>query len=296
MVGIAILNYNNIADTCACLDSIYKYCPAGSFGVCVVDNASKPEVCEAVRKHLYSLDSKAEYIVSGENLGYARGNNLAFWYFDSIPEVSEILVLNNDVILTQDIITPLSDFLKANTDCAVVSPLLYSRSGKIDYACARRVKTTKELIIRSSSLAKSSWGRKILDRSLMLKDRPEIADSKLPVQICLPSGSCMLLSKAAFSSVGYFDSGTFLYFEEDILWAKLSAAGYKSFLLPFITAIHLGAETTSKISSAFVYKAFRQSMLHYMKNFSGACGLAVLYVRIRTGLAAWWKEFKEDRR
>lgn len=41
------------------------------------------------------------------------------------------------------------------------------------------------------------------------------------IEIELPSGSCMLFNKSFFQSIGSFDPNTFLYCEEDILYAKI---------------------------------------------------------------------------
>lgn len=292
MVGIVILNYNDVVNTCACLDSVYRYCPEGSFSVCVVDNASSSEVREAVGNHLKSLDPEAKYIVSEKNTGYARGNNLALEYFDTCPEVDKVLILNNDIILTENIIQPLSDFLSAHPDCGLVTPLLLSRSGTPDYACAREKKSLCEFLIKSTSLSHLRCIRKKLDRTFILKQHPESL-KRNSMEVALPSGSCMMLPKKLFSGLGFFDPGTFLYFEEDILQSRLSAAGYKSYLLTSVSAIHLGAETTSSISSSFVYKAYRDSMLHYLKNYTGCPRFLLSYIDWRTGLAARYKKHKE---
>jgi len=93
-----------------------------------------------------------------------------------------------------------------------------------------------------------------------------------------------MLPKALFSRLGFFDPKTFLYFEEDILGTKLKRAGYVAALLTGIQAIHLGAGTTSGMASSFIYGCYRDSLLHYMDNYTDCPKPLKTYIRCRTAL------------
>ena len=120
MVGIVILNYNNIEDTLNCVKSIKQY-NTYPIKIVVVDNGSTHS--DIVNRLEYGLnkmyDGEYELIREGEkryslkhvtllvsiiNSGYAQGNNkgLELLYEDS--SVTEILILNSDILFVDDII------------------------------------------------------------------------------------------------------------------------------------------------------------------------------------------------
>lgn len=282
MVGIIILNYNSVDDTIACIASVREFCREGDYALCVVDNGSRAEVIDKVGAVLGDGD---KYILGGENAGYARGNNLALEYFASVDEVDKVLVLNNDVLLTEDILTPLAEYLDTHPGCGVVSPLLHARDGGIDYSCARRFKTPRDLALKAGSLGR--FGARTGE--FILRDDPSLASLE-ELGIELPSGSCMMLRKKDFAAVGWFDPATFLYFEEDILGTRLARAGFSAVLLPGISATHLGAGTTSRQPSARIYGYWRESLIHYVENYTECPALLRLYIRWRTALGALMKK------
>lgn len=282
MVGIVILNYNSPGDTIACINSVREFCHPGDYALCVVDNGSDRETIDAVGAVLLEGD---KYVLSGENIGYARGNNLALKYFDAVDGVDKVLILNNDVLLTQDILTPLAAYLDTHPACGVVSPLLRGKDGAIDHSCARRFKSPRDMAIKAGALGRFG----VKTGEFILRDNPALAFQK-ELRIDLPSGSCMMLRKKDFAAIGWFDPATFLYFEEDILGTRLARAGFMATLLPGISATHLGAGTTSRQSSAKIYGYWRQSLLYYIEHYTDCSDALLRYIRCRTALGSLSKK------
>ena len=54
----------------------------------------------------------------------------------------------------------------------------------------------------------------------------------------------MLVEKMLFQQIGSFDPHTFLYYEENILWAKVQRLGLSNYIDTTVSCIHLGAATT----------------------------------------------------
>lgn len=275
MVGIVILNFNNSAQTLACLDTLYKCCPSGGYKVCVVDNASRPEELEKLKAGCHE-----EILVSPANEGYARGNDLGLKHLAENPDIDCLMVLNDDTRFTMDILTPMRAFLLEHPECGVVFPLVKAPDGSVDAACYRNQKTKRDLFLQAGSLCKLGFKRR---EFLPVSEIPLDAES---LSTGVPPGSCMMLRKDVFESIGFLDPNTFLYFEEHILSQKLSARGLGCCLMPRLNIIHLGAQTTKKQPSKAVYRHWRNSYLYYLKEYSGFSAPMRLLLRLRTGLKA----------
>lgn len=274
-IGIIILNYNNAGQTISCVESIRKFNSASCRTV-VVDNCSTDDSLSILGEYLSEHKNAFELISAPENGGYAQGNNVGLKYLEDATEIDRILILNNDVLFTQDILPRLSVFLDSHPEAGVVSPLLYCRDGKtIDYACARKDCTIREIVWTYllyftdilGILSGFSNKRKLLLENPSLLNFPE-------VEIELPSGSCFMIRKDLFRNIGWFDPNTFLYYEENILYRKLLKEGKKSYLLPGISCIHLGGETTNKVAhSASYMKASKASGYYYATHYRKLNGL-----------------------
>lgn len=256
MVGIVILNYNNSVRTLNCLDSLHKHCMGGNYKLCVVDNASLAEELLKLRQ-----GCGEHIIVAGENRGYACGNNLGCEWFDKDEDIDKILILNDDTIFTEDIITPMEAYLDSHPECGVVFPLVKSPDGNMDKACARNQKTHADLFLQATCLGRLG----IRGKEFIPQDKTVGADS---IVTGVPPGSCMMLPKRLFRELGWLDPNTFLYFEEHILSSKLAGKNLQCVLLPRISITHLGADTTSKQPSKTIYSHWRNSYLYFMEKYT----------------------------
>jgi len=273
MVGIVILNFNNSLQTLGCLDSIRKHCDPSEYRICVVDNCSRAKELTILRNNCTE-----HIIVSESNRGYACGNNLGLRYFAAQKDIDCILVLNDDTRFTMDIIRPMEDYLLSHSECGVVCPLVLSADGSIDRGCARRQKSTWDLIIQASSL----WKHLGIKPHDFLPTQGLRSMSKVHTQV--PPGSCMMLRSEVWRKIDFLDEGTFLYFEEHILCEKLRREGLGCVLLPQLEIIHLGAQTTKQQPSTAIYKHWRNSYLYFIKTYSKVPSAIRPYLRLRTWL------------
>ena len=268
--GIVILNYNNAKDTIACLRSLYATTAADKIRTIVVDNGSYAEVVEEVKSFMEEYIPSATFLPLGKNLGYANGNNEGCKVLYADNDVDYIAILNNDTILLEDFVTPLRAAIESTPDAALISPLLLRGDGKtVDHNCARRAPKLCELMIQWALLHRNwfGWITKINNRCSMLPER--FNGQRVAVE--LTSGSCIMVKKSLFEELGGFDSGTFLYYEENILWEKIRRRNLKNYLDCSVRLIHLGAATTStQASSLFVAKCLIHSTRYYIKSFTDA--------------------------
>lgn len=295
MVGIIILNYNNISDIINCIDSLCETMSMTDVKILVVDNGSSMDVRTKVGNYLQekfrtmsytcieggdlndkSIDlPKMTYQVLPSNIGYARGNNEGIKLLSMDPSISEVLILNSDIILTEDILPPLLNHLNLLDNVGAISPLLRKPDGRIDYCCARKSLAKQELLLTFSYVSAKKY-QKALDNRKMLINAPELMEKEI-VEIDLPSGSCMLFKKDVLTDIGGFDNGTFLYYEEDLLHRKLKEMGKTSYLVPSTSCIHVGGATTNNSKTAyFLKKCNYESLLYFLKKYE-SCSWAEMF-------------------
>lgn len=284
--GIIILNYNNAQDTMNCILSIERHNTARVKYIVVDNGSTNADTVPNLERFFsdtfgdrYTRQTEDSTIVTGvlpsvtflvstKNDGYARGNNKGLKLAFDDDTIDSILIINNDVLFIEDIIPTLIRHTRELTKTGMVSPLLFKRDGKhIDYNCARYQGNNWSIILPLYwHNRKKDRIRKFRDTEKILLTHPEYL--QIPsFQIDLPSGSCMFARKEVLQKVEGFDNGTFLYFEESLLAARLSRLGYINYCIPSIHAVHLGAGTTSKSNDLFLQKCMIDSANHYLREF-----------------------------
>ncbi len=286
MIALIILQYNNWSDTKECILSIEKYNTAPVKYI-VVDNASTQKACiEETRGFLSATfpnacqclrdnDSAPEclpqvvFLESCSNDGYAQGNNKGIRLCLEDDEIDAVLILNNDVLFTEDILPFLHTSLYKIKDVGIITPLVYNKDmSDFDYACARNHPSKKELVLSFMLLFRDIGGSlsKMKQKRNLLYVHPEYTQfPSVPIE--LPCGSFMLFKKEVIQRIGGFDPNTFLYFEEDILYKRLSGIHLQNYLIPSCSCIHLGCSTTKSIRSTFLSRCMVNSISYYLNHY-----------------------------
>lgn len=188
------------------------------------------------------------------------------------------MILNSDILLVEDIIPNLITDCDSNPKAALVSPLLYKKDlVSVDGNCARKQISLKDILLYQWSMQFDLIGR-------MKKLKIPIAPGTGLQSIELPSGSCMLGSKDLFKQIGGFDSGTFLYYEENILWEKIKHLGKVNYLDTNMRCIHLGATSTKKESSEFMVLTSMRSQYYFVKNYLNASRFCLWSLKLAMSL------------
>ncbi|MEE8346398.1 MAG: glycosyltransferase, partial [Dehalococcoidia bacterium] len=91
-VAVIIINWNGLADTTECLESL-RGIAYPNYETFVVDNGSSGDDVQVLRER---FGGSVRLIASGENLGFAGGCNLAIR--EALTgDADYVLLLNNDV-------------------------------------------------------------------------------------------------------------------------------------------------------------------------------------------------------
>ena len=157
-------------------------------------------------------------------------------------------------------------FLNVNPDIGILSPLLTKDGKNIDYSCCRTIPTDSMLVYESMKFLNLSFINKYIYQKFILKGKPELLKQDI-VYCDIVSGSCILAKRTTWEKMNGFDPNTFLYYEENILFEKLKNLRLQMALIPIVSAIHLGAKSTKKITNTKILRIELDSLRYYLKKY-----------------------------
>lgn len=123
-VNVIVLNWNGKDDTLRCLESLARLTYA-DVDVTVVDNGSTDDSVAAIR----SAHPEVQIICTGENLGYAGGNNVGLRAALESGRPRYVLVLNNDTEVDPALVDRLVQAAQTTPSLTVFGPLIQCGEG-----------------------------------------------------------------------------------------------------------------------------------------------------------------------
>jgi GT2 family glycosyltransferase len=247
LASIIIINYNTAKLSIQAIESIEKkVSPLENFEIIVIDNASEISDFEELKFGIEALNNnKLKLIRSKFNLGFGGGNMLGVQH--AIGKF--YIFMNSDVILTEDSLTTMIDFLINNPTASIVGCQAINQEGKkfkgFDYGL---------------SLANELFSDSFLQFINPKKYKSRIVETKTPLIVDSVAGSLFTCVAKDFDAVGGFDTNLFLYYEEKDLAFRIKKYLNKyTYLLPSIEYIHLqgqSTETSQKIRNELKISQF----------------------------------------
>ncbi len=244
-VAVVILNWNGRNYLRQFLPSVISN--SGDAEVIVADNASTDDSCEVLRKEFPSV----KQIINRENFGFAGGYNEALKHV----EADYFVLLNSDVEVTPDWISPVIKMMEKDKSIAACQPKILSHADHTSFEYAGAA---------GGFIDKYGYpfcrGR-IFDS--IEKDNGQYDDAR---QIFWATGACMFLRASAFRNVHGFDASFFAHMEEiDLCW-RMQHTGGKVWYCPASKVYHVGGGTLHKSNPHKTYLNFRNNLLMLYKN------------------------------
>jgi GT2 family glycosyltransferase len=256
-ISVVIVAWNARKYLELCLQSVEETLPRRRTEVLVVDNASvdgSPEMVET-RFPLVKL------IRSGDNLGFAKGNNLALQQCRG----RYIALVNPDVVVLPGCLDALADFLDKNPDVGNVGPRVFYPDMSQQSTC-RRFPTLWNNFCSATGLATTFRNSRLFAGEHMFyfpHDRTQAVNVLV--------GCFWMMRREAVVTVGGLDEGFFMY-GEDVDWCRRCwKSGWQVVFFPGAQAIHYGGRSAAGDPVRFAVVQLR-SVLRFWHMHHGFCG------------------------
>ena len=255
-LSIITVNYNGLADTRDLVNSVLNLFFPFSFEVIVVDNASRENEAEVLKREFPSII----ILRSEKNMGFARANNLGIKHSSG----EFLYFLNNDALLSEQggvEVGKMMQFLRENPTVGGLSPKIKYNEPKnlIQFAGSTQLSFV--------TLRNFQIGYKEEDKNQYTTMRP----------IPYLHGAAMMVSRKAIEEMGEMPECYFLYYEE-IDWSKTIRRKYKLYYFPQATVYHKESATTGVDSPLKAYFLTRNRLIYSFRHRQGWIRLlSILY-------------------
>ena len=243
--GIVVLNYNDALETVKFVNELNSYQVIDE--IVVVDNASSDDSLVELHKL-----TNVKLIALDNNLGYAAGNNAGLKYLYE-QDYDNYIIANPDIIVDKRNLIDFIAYMNTLSEYQIFGPVV-NEHGEINRGWKQR-----------------SLGYDIHDNypiiNRLFKKMIRYSNSYykgLASQVDCVSGCFFGIKRQLIDEIGFLDEGTFLYYEEVILAAKVKRAGFKACVLNHVEVIHNHAVTINKnINRYRKMRILKDSQMYY---------------------------------
>jgi len=278
-LAVAILNWNGKNWLEKFLPDVV--CFSQEADIYVIDNGSTDDSVEFLEIHFPTVN----IIQNNQNYGFAGGYN------EGLKEIKNefYCLLNSDVEVTANWISPVLDLLENNPSIAAVQPKILSFNNKKYFEFAGAAGGFID------NLGYPYCRGRIFDD--LEEDRGQYDDE---TEIFWASGCCFFIRSKDFWEQNGFDERFFAHQEEiDLCW-RLINSGRKIFYTGISKVYHVGGGTLNKQSAQKTYLNIRNNLSMMLKNlpfprliwliFFRLCldGIAGIYFAFKNGFPHLW--------
>jgi GT2 family glycosyltransferase len=243
---VIIPNYNGIDFLAPCLDSLIKaYEAKGAFKIIVVDNGSKDESVNLVKK--YCEHDFISLIELKENTGFSYAVNRGI----EASDTEYILLLNNDVVVDENFVSELEAAISSDDKLFSVNSLM------------RQMKDTALVDGFGDHYCALGWAY----AAYKGKATSRFASQKGLKSIFSSCGGASIYKRAVFDMIGLFDEEHFAYLEDVDVGYRARIMGFTNRYTPKAVVYHAGSGSTGGRYNPFkVRLASRNSWYVIYKN------------------------------
>lgn len=256
-LSIIIVNWNSLAFTEACIESIKRSVRDVSFEVIVIDNASDDAPCTGLKTRFPDVT----LILNERNSGFGQANNRAAQH--TRGEV--LLFLNPDTLVEGEVIAHMFNELMARPSAGVIGCRLLNPDRSLQLSSVQAFPTILNQVLsldRFQRLWPRSrlWGKQAL--------YPSEGQSLSEVDVV--SGAALMIKRAVFVEAGGFKPQFFMYAEEVDLCASVKSLGYSVLHSSESEITHFGGGSTKQCKDGFAEIEMRESVYKFLSASRGS--------------------------
>lgn len=268
-ISIIIVNYNGSRNTKECLRSLEKIPKTSEkVNIIVIDNGSAVSDLELLKQGI-----KNEVLVCNrDNIGFAAANNLGIK--QAILKGADFcLLLNNDVIVDKDFLSPLVKLINNNPNIGIVSPKIFFYPGYEFHQNHYAVKNRGRIIWYAGGLM--DWEN--INASHRGVDEVDSNQYSEQQSTAFATGCCMLFRLQLIKQIGYFDNKYFLYWEDMDFCERAKRRGWQIYYEPQSIIWHKNASSSEGAGGkTSVYYQTRNRLLFGIKYASFKTKVALI--------------------
>lgn len=245
-ISFVILHYNVIDETINCVNSIKNNIDSNNYHIVIVDNAS-PNKSGDILLNKYKNDLTVSVILSRENVGFARGNNIGINYTINNLVSKYICCLNNDTLLFQTNFLEMIEKEYTASNAAVIGPMVFLKNNSVQSFAPRllsvreyeqqldklinkkKIDTIKRYLLRFKII-------RFINNIRKFNRKNKLREKQYNVVL---HGCCLIFTPIFFSKLRGFNPKTFMFREEELLYLSLKKENLISLYSPLIKIKHL---------------------------------------------------------
>ena len=278
-VEALIISYNTKDELQVTLRSLLEHPPGANveLRVSVLDNNSADGSPELVEEMFPSVN----LVRSQENLGFGMANNL----LAERSTADYLLLLNSDVIVEQDIISPLLEVLVERSEVIAAGPRLKGADGEIQNSAHRLPTMAYEFasVIRGKRVGLLL--RPLFDSQAVVNATHDVAliEDRATRDTEFLWATCWLMRRADVQG-GRLFSPLFPMYDEDLDFCRRAAENGRRFTyVPEVELVHIGGASTT--SSLRKLRLMRTARRRYYRVHYGRAAATVYTTQVP--LVAW---------
>lgn len=290
--GFVILHYCAIDMTKQCIEAIREKMVNYDYHIVIVDNASGNGTGRELES-FYKGQSDVVVILSKENLGFAKGNNLGYRYAKEILKCDFICIQNNDVMLLQADFGQIIEQIYREDPFAVLGPHIILPGGK-ENAMYYKLSTIEQLykerngyIKRLKRINSSLYPMWNVWETMKLKFRIFLGNIHVMPKMnlheeCIEGahekhtevilhGCCLIFSHIYMDRFeDAFDPATFMFREEELLYLRCKNAKLPMHYDPNLQVLHM-----EDVATNLVYKTEKKKEIFNLENQIDSLGILI---------------------
>lgn len=246
---VIIISYNTKRMTLRAIETLFANTHDTRFDCVVLDNASTDGSARAIAAAFPQI----KLIASGENLGFARANNLVAAQCTS----PYILLLNPDTETQAGAVDALMRFAEAQPQAGIWGGRTVFADGSLNIASCWAAPSLRSLFFRTFGLS-TLFPRSAVINAETYGSWPR--DTARQVDIVV--GCFLLIRRSLWETLNGFRPEYYMYGEDADLCLRARSLGYRPMITPDAQIVHhVGASTPRNVEKALLVMKARTSLI-----------------------------------